>query len=88
MEKLIRFKQGIDSLNNDEYRQFLELYGRKNLIKLIFNDILCDINHNVTKSADNTNQLITRIIASRKNQQESKKEDEDVDITAINTNYS
>ena len=65
MEKLVKFKQVIDSLNDEEYKSFLDLYGRNNIIKLIFNDLSFDINHNVTKTVDQTNELISQIITLR-----------------------
>ena len=85
MEKLIRFKQGIDSLDDVEYKQFLDSCGRKKVITLMFNGFLSEINQYATESIDNTNKIISEIIASRKNQQD---ENGDANMTEIDTNCS
>ena len=62
MEKLVKFKPGIDTLNDEEDKSFLHLYGRNNIITLIFNNFPFEIHHYVANAVDQTNELIYQII--------------------------
>ena len=87
MERLISFKRGLDSLNDEEYNQFLDEFGRKNVNTLLFkaiqdnyfkSDIICDL--------DESNRIITEIITSRSTNIGA--DDEKIDIKAVTNTYS
>ena len=93
MENLIAFKSGMDSLNESEYKQFIDSFGKNNITKLLFQGILVYINKDTTQYAHTANEIVSKIIRSRnhkkqRNHPTNDDEDEDIDITSINTKYS
>ena len=95
MEKLIAFKKGVSSLNDNEYKQFIDLFGRNDITKLLFQGMLVYINKDAAQYAHTANQIVSTIIRSRNHNKQrnhptndDEDEDEDIDIASINTKYS
>ena len=91
MEKLIAFNKDIDSLSDIEYKQFIDLFGRNDITKLLFQGMLVYINKDATQYVHTANQIVSKIIRTRndkKRRNNPTNHDEDIDIVLISTKYS
>lgn len=78
MEKIIQFRKGIDSLDDEEYKRCTTWF-KDSLLSLLFNAFCNELKEEKMDNINKMNEIITKIIRSRNDEDE---DDEDIDIEA------
>ena len=89
MEQIIRFRKGIDCLNDEEYQECITSF-KDNLLSILFNAFCNELKEDKMDNINKINEIITKIIRSRKIKSmindDGDEEDEDIDIAVNDKN--
>ena len=82
MELLIEFHEGIDSLNDDEFNQFILSFGRSKVTAIVFKALLDEYKNNQITTVNAMNALIADIRINN----DAKHEEGDSEIVPFSNN--
>ena len=90
MDQLIVFREGIESLDDNEFQQCLASIDKEFIISIMFKGFYCELNENKTNKMNKMNNIIAEIRRLRKDKSiiNKKEADEDIDILLNNNDES